>query len=175
MAPDLNTPEGLRAHYAGVKARISALDRRPQIAPPKSPVLARVYRNESFPAVVPALQHDQHVFAYLKHRYPTPTAAITPTTRIIAAVGRYYGFTAAEVLSLRKTARLVEARHVAIKLAHEMTDYSLPRLGRAFDRDHTSIMQTIRKMERPRFAALPALAHLRALLAPEAGTPTNGD
>lgn len=44
--------------------------------------------------------------------------------------------------------RLVTPRHVAMYLAAKLTGASYPSLGREFDRDHTTVMHAVKKIER---------------------------
>jgi Bacterial dnaA protein helix-turn-helix len=53
-----------------------------------------------------------------------------------------------ELESRRRHSSVVEARHIAWWVAREMTQCSLPEIGRAFKRDHTTIMHGIEKVMR---------------------------
>jgi len=59
--------------------------------------------------------------------------------QIQVAVCKYYGIRHNELLSPRRWSRLVTARHVAMRLARDLTVASLPEIGRAFNRDHSSV------------------------------------
>lgn len=67
---------------------------------------------------------------------------------IVSEVSHYFGIPGYDILSERQSAALVEARHCAMWLARHLTPYSYPRIGRAFDRDHTTVMHGVRKVER---------------------------
>jgi chromosomal replication initiator protein len=54
----------------------------------------------------------------------------------------------ADLRSRRRGATLAKARHVAIWLARHATPCSLPQIGRAFDRDHTSVAHAIARVDR---------------------------
>ena len=59
-----------------------------------------------------------------------------------------YGVAIVDMLSLRRNARVVEARKVAIHLARRLTTASLPTIGRYFgDRDHSTICAAIQTLE----------------------------
>lgn len=65
------------------------------------------------------------------------------------AVANYYGVKLADILSNRRTAEVIMPRHVAMYLAKELTDKTLPELGRRFaGRDHTTVLSAIRKVTR---------------------------
>ena len=53
-----------------------------------------------------------------------------------------------ELFSMRRTKGLVDARHEAMYLARELTLASFPMIGRAFYRDHTSVLHGVRKVEK---------------------------
>lgn len=60
---------------------------------------------------------------------------------------RKYGLTMEQMVGAQ-TARFVsKPRHEAMWLAHRNTKASLPIIGRAFNRDHTSVMHAIKRHE----------------------------
>jgi chromosomal replication initiator protein len=62
---------------------------------------------------------------------------------------RHYGISIAELRSQKRTKRVVGPRQVAMYLARELTDSSLPSIGRAFGgRDHTTVMHAVQKVAR---------------------------
>jgi chromosomal replication initiator protein len=62
-------------------------------------------------------------------------------------VCRYYGVTMDELLGDKRTRRIVGPRQVAMYLSRELTDASLPAIGRAFGgRDHTTVMYAVQKI-----------------------------
>ena len=61
-------------------------------------------------------------------------------------VASYYGLTVGELTSPGRTRQLCAPRHLAMFLARERTAASLPELGRAFRRDHTSVLHAVRKL-----------------------------
>ena len=67
---------------------------------------------------------------------------------VIRAVAHRAGLRSSDLRSERRTAEVSQARQRAMWLAKRMTLRSLPAIGRAFgDRDHTTIMHGIRKVE----------------------------
>ncbi|TIV00205.1 MAG: hypothetical protein E5W09_06305 [Mesorhizobium sp.] len=69
-----------------------------------------------------------------------------PVRSIIMEVAQRHGIDPALILGQCRSQRLVAIRHEAIALAHlRRPDLSLPQLGRAFHRDHTSILHVLRK------------------------------
>lgn len=69
-------------------------------------------------------------------------------TQIQEAVGQHFDVTANDIRSQRRQVYLCKARHVAVILCHILTLHSYPQMGRLFgDRDHTTIMSAVRKMQ----------------------------
>ena len=66
--------------------------------------------------------------------------------QIIAAVAKEHGVTVAEIVGHRRSTWIVAARWEAIKRVSLETGWSLPRIGRVFDRDHTSVLHALRRM-----------------------------
>ncbi len=65
------------------------------------------------------------------------------------AVARHYGITLDELVGDRRTKRVVVPRQVAMYLSRELTDASLPAIGRAFGgRDHTTVIYAVQKVTR---------------------------
>jgi chromosomal replication initiator protein len=90
---------------------------------------------------------------------------------IQAATARHFGLTTQELLSRSRVERVAWPRQLAMYLARELTDHSLPAIGRAFgDRDHTTVMNACRRATE-RIASDPeAYAQLSALNAACAGS-----
>ena len=66
---------------------------------------------------------------------------------IQARVADRYGVDLSEMLSHRKARKTVRPRQVAMYLAKQMTPCSLPVIGRAFGRHHTTVMHAVRRVE----------------------------
>lgn len=67
---------------------------------------------------------------------------------IIKTVAEYYKIKVSDLISKRRTASLARARQIAMALAKELTNHSLPELGRAFGgRDHTTVLHAFRKIQ----------------------------
>ncbi len=59
-----------------------------------------------------------------------------------------FGISAEELVSPARTAKLSEPRQLAMYLARELTGASLPTIGRAFARDHSTVLHALRRAER---------------------------
>ena len=92
----------------------------------------------------------EQVLAGLYPSAPQPgTRAAAPTIeRIQQAVCEHYGLTREELLSTSRAARIAWPRQLAMYLAREHTQASLPAIGAAFGgRNHTTVMHAVRRAE----------------------------
>ena len=101
----------------------------------------------------------------LRAYFPADGASIT-VEGIQEEVCRHYGLSIAELVGDKRDKRVVVPRQVAMYLARELTQSSLPALGRAFGgRDHTTVMYAVNKVggqmsdEGDIFAAVQSLTH----------------
>ena len=63
-------------------------------------------------------------------------------------VADYYGLQIKDLLSKRRTRSLARPRQVAMALAKELTEHSLPEIGDAFaGRDHTTVLHACRQVK----------------------------
>ena len=63
------------------------------------------------------------------------------------AVADYYGLQLREMLGKKRTRSLARPRQMAMALAKELTEHSLPEIGVAFDgRDHTTVLHACRQI-----------------------------
>jgi chromosomal replication initiator protein len=68
---------------------------------------------------------------------------------ILRAVSRQYAVTKHDILSQRRHRSVVWPRQIGMYLAKQLTSRSLPEIGRRFgDRDHTTVLHAIRKIDR---------------------------
>ena len=86
----------------------------------------------------------------LTRLYPHPPSAGHPTQRSVeeiqAAACEHFGLSPNELLSSSRTARIAWPRQVAMYLARELTEESLPAIGRRFGgRDHTTVLHAWRR------------------------------
>jgi chromosomal replication initiator protein len=68
------------------------------------------------------------------------------TATIMAATAEYFDTTVEELRGPGKTRALAQSRQIAMYLCRELTDLSLPKIGQAFGRDHTTVMYSQRKI-----------------------------
>ena len=74
----------------------------------------------------------------------------TGTRQIIQCVADYYNIKTSELVGKRRTRNIVRPRQVAIYLAKSLTTKSLPDIGREFNRDHTTVMHSVDRIEKLR-------------------------
>ena len=70
---------------------------------------------------------------------------ITPDL-IIDSVSEYYGLAPELLRGDSRKKEIAQARHIAVYLTREMTGMSLPRIGDAFSRDHSTIINSCEKV-----------------------------
>ncbi|WP_394118275.1 helix-turn-helix domain-containing protein [Xanthobacter lutulentifluminis] len=113
-------------------------------------------------------QLDAHVDAYrlylvLLHEGLNPRVTVA---EIIKAVCAFYRVPAVELISPRRTAPVVRARHIAMYLAKTLTSRSLPEIGRRFGgRDHSTIHHAVKKVSRLIEEGDDAADEIKALIA----------
>ncbi len=75
-------------------------------------------------------------------------ASSTPIEEIQQRVAAAFGISRAELVGSSRAATPVRARQVAIFLTRELTDLSLPQIGRLYGgRDHSTILNSVRRIE----------------------------
>ena len=83
----------------------------------------------------------------LHEYYPAAEAPLTIET-IQQEVCSHYDVSRSELVGQKRTRRIVTPRQVAMYLARELTDSSLPAIGREFGgRDHTTVLYAVEKIK----------------------------
>jgi chromosomal replication initiator protein len=82
----------------------------------------------------------------LEDLIPESGREITPVV-ILEETASYFGLQQEEMLSKSRSRPLTTARHVAMYLLREQTGLSLIKIGEYFDRDHTTALHGIKKIE----------------------------
>ena len=70
-----------------------------------------------------------------------------PPAMIMEETARYFGLAAGDLVSKSRSRPLTTARHVAMYLLRELTGLSLIKIGDHFDRDHTTVLHGVKKIE----------------------------
>ena len=85
----------------------------------------------------------------LKDVFPQGEVAEVSIERIQEVVCERFGMTIDELCSHRRSQNIVYPRQVAMYLSRELTDSSLPKIGKHFgDRDHTTVLHANAKIQR---------------------------
>lgn len=71
---------------------------------------------------------------------------------IISAVCEYYGIRRTDVMSKSRKRNIAEPRQMAMALCRDLTTRSLPDIGDAFGRDHTTVINACRRVKQRRDA-----------------------
>lgn len=80
---------------------------------------------------------------------PETAATKVTVSQIISVVSSAMGISTAEIVGDRRARAIVHARHVAMYLARELTDVSLPQIGEHFGgRDHTTVLHAVEKVRK---------------------------
>ena len=96
--------------------------------------------------------------------YPKTEPPVRSITEIKAAACEQFGISTEELVSPGRTARLTWPRQVAMYLARELTQESLPAIGREFGgRDHTTVLHAWRRTEELMSANVSSRAAVEAL------------
>ena len=73
--------------------------------------------------------------------------AVPTPSLIINQVSRFYSIDESVLRGTLKNKGTAEARQVAMYLIRQLTNLSLPEIGREFGRDHSTVLHSIRKVE----------------------------
>jgi chromosomal replication initiator protein len=71
----------------------------------------------------------------------------TTIDEIQKKVAEFFNISVKEMQSSRRARNVARPRQIAMYLAKQLTSRSLPEIGRKFDRDHTTVMHAVRKVE----------------------------
>jgi chromosomal replication initiator protein len=94
---------------------------------------ARPLSTELIDAVLPKASHSRQAL---------------PVEEIQQRVSASFGVSRAELVGSTRAATPLRARQVAIYLTRELTDLSLPQIGRLYGgRDHSTVLNSIRRVE----------------------------
>jgi chromosomal replication initiator protein len=86
----------------------------------------------------------------LKDLFPDGRDQEVSVQLIMDEVAAYFSLTVEDLCSPSSSRQLVTARQIAMYLTRELTDLSLPRIGKAFGgRDHTTVMHAKSEDRRP--------------------------
>ena len=80
--------------------------------------------------------------------YLDPLASPFDTVdRILDTVSRKYGISTEDIKAKKRSANIVNARHICIYLIRQLTDISFDDIGDFFSRDHSTIISAFKKID----------------------------
>lgn len=83
----------------------------------------------------------------LKNLTDMPAKRVLDIHLIQTTVAKFYNVTVPEIIGKKRVKRIVVPRQVAMYLARELTDASLPKIGKAFGgKDHTTVLHACDKI-----------------------------
>ena len=68
--------------------------------------------------------------------------------KIFSSMFQKYGVKKEDLISTKRTKEIALARHITIYVIREVTEMSLPNIGKIFNRDHSTIISSIETIER---------------------------
>ena len=88
-----------------------------------------------------------HISAVISDMFKTEGNALPTPGLIIAQVCKFYNLDESVLRGTQKNKGTAEARQIAMYLTRKLTNLSLPDIGKEFDRDHSTVLYAIRKVE----------------------------
>ncbi|MBQ8551933.1 MAG: chromosomal replication initiator protein DnaA [Clostridia bacterium] len=68
--------------------------------------------------------------------------------RILEKVAKKYGTTVDDIKGTKRTKEIAYARHISIYLIRKLTDLSLPQIGKYMKRDHSTVISSLKTVEK---------------------------
>lgn len=130
--------QDLAARYAAGRARLwgsAANNNAPLLIPQFLP--ARVVE-----ALPPPPDVDE---MHIAHGAPLNMLAPCSWRFLVAYVSLKTGVGAKDILSPSRSRDILPARYIAIGLVYQHTQFSLPQTGKAFGRDHSTVLHALHK------------------------------
>jgi hypothetical protein len=140
------------------KARLARISSRAYVPPgQRKPFRVEIVEIEPEETIIEVVACSGHVVIVTEREAVDASVSFEPVAPGISiddvqrAVCHHYSFSRANLISHRRSASFIRPRLVGYYLSKVLTLRSLPEIGRRFgDRDHTSILSGVRKIERLR-------------------------
>jgi chromosomal replication initiator protein len=68
--------------------------------------------------------------------------------KIFASVYKKYNIRREEIVSSKRTKEIANARHITVYVIRQVTDMSLPNIGKIIERDHSTVISSIDTVEK---------------------------
>ena len=88
-----------------------------------------------------------HISRAIDDMFKSEGNAVPTASLIITQVCKFYSIDEAVIRGTQKNKGTAEARQVAMYLIRKLTNLSLPDIGKEFDRDHSTVLYAVRKVE----------------------------
>ncbi len=88
-----------------------------------------------------------HVSRAIDDMFKSEGNALPTASLIITQVCKFYSMDETLLRSTQKTKGVTDVRHLAIYLIRKLTNLSLPDIAKEFNKDHTTILYSIKKIE----------------------------
>ncbi len=88
-----------------------------------------------------------HISRAIDDMFKAEGNALPTPALIISQVSKFYSIDEAVIRGVLRNRGAAEARQVAMYLIRQLTNMSLPDIGKEFGRDHTTVLHSIRKIE----------------------------
>ncbi len=88
-----------------------------------------------------------NVSRVIEDSFKTEGNALPTPALIISQVCKFYSVEENVLRGTLKKKNIAEARQIAMYLIRNLTNLSLPDIGKEFDRDHTTVLYAIRRVE----------------------------
>ena len=89
----------------------------------------------------------KNVSRAIKDMYKGKADTLPTPSLIISEVSRFYNIDESTIRGTQKNKGTAEARQIAMYLIRKMTNLSLPDTGKEFNRDHSTVIHAVRKVE----------------------------
>ena len=67
--------------------------------------------------------------------------------RVFLTVTKKYGVSKEDIIGPKRNKEIANARHACVYLIRQVTDMSLPAIAKVFNRDHATIMSSLKNVE----------------------------
>jgi len=89
-----------------------------------------------------------NVERFIRDMFKGKDSTLPTPELIIGEVSRFYNIDPSVIRSTQKNKNTAEARQIAMYLIRSMTNLSLPDIGREFGRDHSTVIHSLKKVEK---------------------------
>ena len=137
----------------------------PALAPPSDPLPDRSAQARIIEGLRQEIAQLSGRLKAVAREDQAPLVVQSRLKQVITAVANCYGVQLRDLVSERRPRNVIRARQVAMYLAKELTGHSLPSIGRAILRDHSTVLHGCRQIAKLRLQDPKLDAQIRELTA----------